>query len=180
MKYSSFMDDLVWKDNARKVPRDQLDHPVSALWYLPHHPVLDPNKPDKIRVMFDCTAKHQGTSLNNQLLQGPDLTNNLIGILTHFEQEPVTLMASRCFTKSVPILMTMMPYSSAPHCHQAVQTSVFGELQRTISGNSGRKQLTASKTTSTSMTALSQSHRKIRPLYWRRSSVNYSLKEDFP
>ena len=110
----------------------------------------------------------------------PDLTNNLIGILTHFEQEPVTLMAGRCFTKSVPILMTMMPYSSAPHCYQAVQTSVFGESQRTISGNSGRKQLTASKTTSTSMTALSQSHRKIRPLYWWRSSVNYSLKEDFP
>ena len=62
------MDDLVWNEHARKVPRDQLDHPVSALWYLPHHPVLDPNKPDKIRVMFDCTAKHQGTSLNNQLL----------------------------------------------------------------------------------------------------------------
>ena len=150
----------MWNDHAHKVPRDQLDHPVSALWYLPHHSVLDPNKPDKIRVMFDCMANHQGTSLNNQLLQGPDLTNNLIGILTHFEQEPVTIMAGRCFTKSVPILMTMMPYSSAPHCHQAVQTSVFGEP------HSGRKQLTLSKTTSTSMTASSQSHRKIRPLYW--------------
>ena len=43
--------------------------------------------------MFDCAAKHQGTSLNDQLLQGPDLTNNLVGVLTRFRQEPVALMA---------------------------------------------------------------------------------------
>ena len=87
------MDDLVSNGHARKVPRDRLDHPIGALWYLPHHPVLNPNKPDKIRVVFDCAAKHQGTSLNDQLLHGPDLTNNLIGVLTRFQQEPVALMA---------------------------------------------------------------------------------------
>ena len=93
-KYSSFMDDLLRNGHARKVPRDRLDHPVDgAVWYLPHHPVLNPNKPGKVRVVFDCAAKHQGTSLNDQLLQGPDLTNNLVGVLTRFRQEPVALMA---------------------------------------------------------------------------------------
>lgn len=45
-------------------------------YYMPYHPVLNPNKPNKVCVMFDCTGKHQRTSLNDQLLQGPDLMNN--------------------------------------------------------------------------------------------------------
>ena len=73
--------------------RDRLDNPVGAVWYLPHHPVLNVNKPGKVRVVFDCAAKHHGTSLNDQLFQGPDLTNNLVGVLTRFRQEPIALMA---------------------------------------------------------------------------------------
>ena len=43
--------------------------------------------------MFDCSAKYRGTSLNDQLLQGPDLTNLLVGVLTRFRQEPVAFMS---------------------------------------------------------------------------------------
>lgn len=44
-------------------------------WYIPHHGVYHPRKPEKIRVVFDCSAKFAGTSLNDHLLTGPDLTN---------------------------------------------------------------------------------------------------------
>ena len=44
--------------------------------YLPHHPVINPHK-SKIRVLFDCTAKHHQVSLNDRLVGGPDLMNNL-------------------------------------------------------------------------------------------------------
>lgn len=35
----------------------------------------------------------QGTSLNAQLLQGPDLTSSLSGVVTRFRKEPVVIMA---------------------------------------------------------------------------------------
>lgn len=47
----------------------------------------------KLRVVFDCTASYQGVSLNNELLQGPDLTNTLIGVLTRFRKETIGMMA---------------------------------------------------------------------------------------
>lgn len=50
-------------------------------------------KKKKLRVVFDCTVSYQGVSLNNQLLQGPDLTNTLVGVLTRFRKEAVGMMA---------------------------------------------------------------------------------------
>ena len=44
--------------------------------------------------MFDCAAKFKGTSLNDQLLQGPDLTNGLLGVIIRFRQEPVAMVAN--------------------------------------------------------------------------------------
>ena len=47
-------------------------------WYLPHHPVLNPNKPGKVRRVLNGAAKFHGASLNKSLLTGPDLLQNLI------------------------------------------------------------------------------------------------------
>jgi hypothetical protein len=54
--------------------------------------VYHPKKPDKIRVVFDCSAEFKGESLNRHLLQGPDLTNNLVGVLIRFRQERTAIM----------------------------------------------------------------------------------------
>ena len=62
-------------------------------WYLPHHAVSHPAKPEKTRIVFDCSAKFDGKSLNAQLLQGPDLTNSLLGVLLRFRQEQVGITA---------------------------------------------------------------------------------------
>ena len=92
-KYSEVMDDLLNKGYARLVPATSIDNPQHPLWYLPHHPVLNPNKPDKVPVVFDYASVFHGTSLNAQLLQGPDLTNNLVGVLCCFKEEPVAMMS---------------------------------------------------------------------------------------
>lgn len=62
------------------------------VWYLPHHGVYNKKKL-KLRVVFDCTSCYQGTSLNKELLQGPDLTNTLIGVLLRVRKEKVTVIA---------------------------------------------------------------------------------------
>ena len=53
-----------------------------------------PLKPEKVRVVFDCAAQFAQTSLN-QGLQGPDLTNRIVGlgVLSRFRQETVGLIA---------------------------------------------------------------------------------------
>lgn len=90
--YVSFMNDVISKGYAVKVPNEDLNRSDGKVWFLPHHGVYHPKK-RKIRVVFDCGASYQGTTLNEQLLQGPDMTSSLIGVLTRFRQEPVALMA---------------------------------------------------------------------------------------
>ena len=52
-----------------------------------------PKKKDKIHVVFDAAAESNGVSLNKLLLSGPDLANNLSGVLLRFCQDPVALVA---------------------------------------------------------------------------------------
>ncbi|XP_021358095.1 uncharacterized protein LOC110453467 [Mizuhopecten yessoensis] len=62
-------------------------------WYLPIFGVYNPQKPSKVRVVFDSSAKYQGLSLNDVLLTGPDLTNNLVGVLLKFRKERIAVTA---------------------------------------------------------------------------------------
>ena len=63
-------------------------------WYLPHHGVYHPKKPNKIRIVFDCSAKYGGVSLNSLFLQGLDLTNQIVGVLNRFREDQVTLVGN--------------------------------------------------------------------------------------
>ena len=61
-------------------------------WYLPHHPVVNPNKPGKVRRVLNGAAKFHGASLKS-LLTGPDLLQNLIYVLLRFRQHPFAVSA---------------------------------------------------------------------------------------
>ena len=44
-------------------------------------------------MVFDCSVRYEGECLNDYLLQGPDQTNKLVGVLTRFRQEKSAFMA---------------------------------------------------------------------------------------
>ena len=71
-EYISFVNKMLEKGYAQEV-KDCYSEGKS--WFIPHHGVC------KLRVVFDCSLKFRGRSLNKELLKGPDLTNHLIGVL---------------------------------------------------------------------------------------------------
>ena len=91
-EYVSFISEVIEKGYARKVSAEELPPEEGNVWYLPHHGVYHPKKPNSLRVVFDCSARYQGESLNDHLLQGPDLSSKLTVVLTRFRKERVAFM----------------------------------------------------------------------------------------
>ena len=79
-RFSSFMLDLLNKGYTKRVPENRClrYRSDSKVWYLLHHSVVYPQKPDKVRVVFDCAATCCGMSLNGRVLQCLDVTNKLV------------------------------------------------------------------------------------------------------
>ena len=92
-KYRKTMQEYIDQGHAEKVPVEELEVKDRPLWYLPHHTVTHPLKPGKVRVVFDCAAKFEGVSLNDELMQGPDVANSVVGVLIRFRQEHVAVVA---------------------------------------------------------------------------------------
>ena len=88
-EYTAFMNDMIKKGYAEKISSLEETRQDGRIWYLPHHGVYHPQKRDKIRVVFDCSAEYEGEALNKHLLQGPNLTNKLVGVLSRFRQERI-------------------------------------------------------------------------------------------
>ena len=85
-RYKGKIRDMISQGHAIEV-LDQSEKDQSKVWYIPHHCVTE-----KFRVVFDCAGQFKGTSLNQQILQGPDNTNNLVGVLTRFRKHPVAVV----------------------------------------------------------------------------------------
>ncbi|KAI2645448.1 Gag-Pol polyprotein [Labeo rohita] len=62
-------------EHAELVPKDELELKNGKGWYIPHHGVRHPKK-GTLWVVFDCSASYRGTSLNNEFIKCPNLTNS--------------------------------------------------------------------------------------------------------
>ena len=77
---------------VRKVEQTELNETKDKLqWYLPHHPVINPHKPEKVRRVCNAAANYQGIALNDEILSGPDLLQGVIGIICRFREHPIAL-----------------------------------------------------------------------------------------
>ena len=69
-QYFGFMQNIFDNDHAEKIPEEDI-----------------PKGPTR------SAAECDGISLNKRLLSGPDMTNNLLGVLLRFRQNPVVIVA---------------------------------------------------------------------------------------
>uniref|UniRef100_A0A5S6QAV2 CCHC-type domain-containing protein n=1 Tax=Trichuris muris TaxID=70415 RepID=A0A5S6QAV2_TRIMR len=90
-KYEETIRQYVCDGHARKIAIGDRDT-TGWVWYLPHHSVWN-SKCTKVRVVFDVSAKHQGMSLSQCLLKGPDYLPNLCGVLLRFRQRKIRISA---------------------------------------------------------------------------------------
>ncbi|XP_048576192.1 uncharacterized protein LOC116619385 [Nematostella vectensis] len=90
--YRSVLNEYQSKGHCRKLSEVKAAIEGPRTWYLPHHGVQNPNKPEKLRVVFHPAAKYNNVSLNDCLLTGPDLLNDLVGVLIRFRCNKVGIM----------------------------------------------------------------------------------------
>ena len=94
-----------------KVPKEEKK--PDQVWYLPHFPVLRPDKATtKTRIVFDASAKFNEVSLNDIVLQGPKLQNDLFAVLLRLRREPVALM---CDIKEMYLQIKLQPEDQPYH-----------------------------------------------------------------
>ncbi|XP_065078253.1 uncharacterized protein LOC135701397 [Ochlerotatus camptorhynchus] len=83
--------EYVEKQYIRKLTDEKINQKVPRRWYLPIFPVTNPNKPGKVRIVWDAAAIAYGTSLSSALLKGPDLLCSLLAILLQFRERRIGL-----------------------------------------------------------------------------------------
>ena len=89
--YSNVIENYITKKYIRKVPQEETA--PNNVWYLPHFPVLHPDKPTtKTRIVFDASAKFNAKSLNDMMFPGPKLQRELNNVLLRFRRNPVAII----------------------------------------------------------------------------------------
>ncbi|XP_055909887.1 uncharacterized protein LOC129944468 [Eupeodes corollae] len=85
----SKIEDYVAKGYARKLNPCEVE--TKKCWYLHIFPVINLNKPGKIRLVWDAAAKVDGVSLNSMLLKGPDHLTPMVSAIRKFRQRKVAI-----------------------------------------------------------------------------------------
>ncbi|CAG7819232.1 unnamed protein product, partial [Allacma fusca] len=93
--YKESMRELINDGHMKLVPPDELDLHDSKCYYLPHHTVVkDSSTTTKTRIVFDASARTtSGESLNQQLMVGATIQDDLFGILCRWRQWNVPISA---------------------------------------------------------------------------------------
>ena len=91
--YQQSIDADVEKGFVKILNESEIKGTFGKEWYLPHHPVLNPNKPGKVRRVCNAASKYKEVCLNDKLLAGPDLIHGLVRTIFRFREGPIALTA---------------------------------------------------------------------------------------
>ena len=72
----------------KKKPDYGRENHIGPVFFIPHHEVLKPDsKSTPFRIVFNTSANFHGYILNEYYAKGPQMINNLLGILLRFREE---------------------------------------------------------------------------------------------
>lgn len=93
--YGDFMAEYLSLGHMERVPDDEVNIEPEKRFYLPHHGVMRQDSvTTKLRVVFDGSCQSSsGISLNEKLLIGPKVTEDLPIVLTRFRSYAFAFMA---------------------------------------------------------------------------------------
>ena len=92
--YTAFIKEFIDLGHLELVPSDEVHKPTGNFAYLPHHAVFkESSTTTKVRVVFDGSAQRDKISLNNSLLVGPKIQDDIFDILLRFRTHKVALSA---------------------------------------------------------------------------------------
>ena len=77
---------------ARKISSEEERKYHGPVHYISHHAVIRPEKKSTpLRIAYNSSSSYQGHRLNDYWLKGPDLLNNLFGVILCFRESPVAI-----------------------------------------------------------------------------------------
>jgi hypothetical protein len=83
--------DLIAKEYLQEATEKEVAEFQGRKWFLPVFSVQNPNKPGKVRLVYDAAAKYEGIALNDMLMKGPDNLTPLLGVLLRFRQGKIAI-----------------------------------------------------------------------------------------
>ncbi|XP_063722419.1 uncharacterized protein LOC134848836 [Symsagittifera roscoffensis] len=94
-RYTAFIDEFLDMGHMEYIPPGEIEKPVDSVYYLPHHCVFkEDSTTTKLRVVFDGSATTStGQSLNDTLMVGPTVQDDLYSIIMRFRFYPIGLSA---------------------------------------------------------------------------------------
>ncbi|XP_062541817.1 uncharacterized protein LOC134209804 [Armigeres subalbatus] len=112
-RYNEFMQEYIHLKHMKPIGTlDNVEDHGRTVCYLPHHPVFkESSTTTKLRVVFDGSAKTSTNySLNDALLTGPVIQDDLLDLILRFRKYPIALVADveKCTGKSESIQRTLV------------------------------------------------------------------------
>ncbi len=95
-QYNKVIQDQLERGMIEEVPQAHQEVNTNPVHYMPHHGVFkQDNTTTKLRVVFDASAKENkfSPSLNDCLLRGPVMIQDLVGIVLRFRMHPIVMVA---------------------------------------------------------------------------------------
>ena len=86
--YHDQIEEYITLGHARQLTKEEAKCNSEITNYIPHHGVLNINKPGRVRVIFDASAEFQNTSLNDNDNLSPevDFLHNLVSVPLRFRE----------------------------------------------------------------------------------------------